>query len=483
VRLENLWRVLADDGLPAEVARALNSVAAGRAYLAGTWVPDALSGAVPEGVMVVCEGDPVGLADAIASRIDRRRVSLRRRPGVQVLVPTSAPRPQTDRPIVIVAADGDIEAHLRSAGFTVQALAVEVGADHPPLIDPTGGLEDLRGAVLKEVSPGRPVPDPVSVLSAVELSSRYRLEVDEATAQRLEDRAPGLAAADPVRVWAALARLMGGDGVAAKARALKRFGALDALFPELAATFGIPQNYYHHLGVWEHTIEVIEILERILAEPAASFHVHGARLESHLRQVVEGGIARRAFLFFAALVHDVGKAETMTVTESGRIRFGGHQQASARLVRGMAGRLLLGRRGGSHLVGLVAEHMRLGFLMKEGESTATRLGVIRELGSRTPDVAVLSLADRMATSGEASTVEGLERYERLVKRIIDDYFWDRHCPELVTGREVIVHAGVPPGPEVSKRLFNIRVAQRESIVSNRQQALEYLAPDFKGRMR
>jgi hypothetical protein len=46
----------------------------------------------------------------------------------------------------------------------------------------------------------------------------------------------------------------------------------------------------------------------------------------------------------------------------------------------------------------------------------------------------------------------------------------------------MVHTGTGSGPDVGDALFRARVAQRESTVSSRTEALEYLAPDFKGKM-
>jgi hypothetical protein len=142
----------------------------------------------------------------------------------------------------------------------------------------------------------------------------------------------------------------------------------------------------------------------------------------------------------------------------------------------------LGRSSAAHLVGLVADHMRLGLLLKGGESAETRLRAVRELGQRCIEVVLLSLADRMATRGPASTEEAMELYKRMTSRVLADYFWETDYPPLVDGRDVMMHTGIEQGPEVRRALFKARVAQREATISSREAALEYLAPDFKGRM-
>ena len=56
---------------------------------------------------------------------------------------------------------------------------------------------------------------------------------------------------EPTRAWDAVSRLFSGTGLSDTSRFLKDTGALAALFPELAAIYDVPQNYFHHLGVWE----------------------------------------------------------------------------------------------------------------------------------------------------------------------------------------------------------------------------------------
>lgn len=482
--LVNLRRALAGDRLLEPLASAAGAAGKPPAFLCGLYVADALSGLPPRGILVAYGGDTAAASRFFASATGRLEVGLKGRKGVYSLVPRT-PGPDSARSVTVVPLEGGgIEEHLRRGGFTAAAMAVGLTGSSPGgLIDPFGGREDLERARLGAVPGSRLAADPARALCAVELCHRYGLEMEEETVADIREASGGLAGLPPARVWAAVARLSAGGGLSEKASALRRTGVLGALVPELEAVFDVPQNYYHHLGVWEHTLETLDNLERMLEEPTRFFTAYGSRVAAHLKAPVEGGVDRRAFLGFAALVHDIGKAATMTVEPSGRIRFQGHQREGARLARGVAGRLGLGRRGRRRLVGLVGQHMRLGFLLKEGESTESRLRTIDELGNLSIEVAMLSLADRLATRGEASTGEALERYRRMVNRMIADYFWNRDCPELAHGRDVLLHAGVAPGPEVARRLFAVRVAQREAMVSSRQQALEFMAPDFKGKMR
>ncbi len=471
-----------DRGLEADELFMGASAAApgGACYACGRYVLEVLTGRSPGNILIACGGDTASAARRVAQHTGLLPVPFRGLEGGFQL----AAKPAGGRSLTLVPLTGqDISAHLGDSGFTVEALGVELGTVRPrELIDPHGGMADLADGRLRAVSAHVFDNDPARLISAAGLAATFGLGPDPDTEALMREKSGCLARLDGARAWSALRRLFSGRSMSGNARFLQRSGTLTELLPEVGATYDVPQNYYHHLGVWEHTLEVLDILEQILEAPEKWFPAFGWRVSSHLRRPLDSGVDRRSYLGFAALIHDIGKPGAMSVEPSGRIRFQGHQDAGARLAADIAARLGLTGRGRRHLELLVRDHMRLGFLLKEGESARTRLAVVDELGDHCIEVILLSLADRLATRGEASTTEGVERYRRMASRVMHDYFWDRDYPPLVSGRDVMVHTGIRPGPPVAEALFRARVAQREALVSSRQQALEYLAPDFKGKM-
>jgi hypothetical protein len=476
---QNLESALRDDHLFSSISRVLASSPSGSFYLCGMYVADSLAGLLPGGILVACRGNTRAFSEDLAGQTGFVPVEVVNREGVFHLVEAGGGSSITLVPL----AGGDILGRLEHSGFTVGAMAVDIGGGKAgELIDPLGGLEDLDGRRLRVAYPESIADDPVRALQAAELCSRYGLEPQAGAEPAYLSSVEKLRETPPDRVFRTLARILSGGELKKNTLFLKRLGVLSVLFPEVEATFDVPQNYYHHLGVWEHTLEVMEYLEGMMASPSIAFKTKGRRIARHLRGIVEAGVDRRVYLALAALVHDIGKPEMMTVLPTGRIRFQGHEREGARLAAVIARRLGMGYRGRSHLVGLVGGHMSFGHLLKEGESTESRLRAVRELGGRCPEVVLLSLADRLATRGDASTEEALERFKRTVTRVLNDYFWLDDSDPPLSGYDVVIHEGVEPGPEVGRRLFQVRVAQREGTVADRQQALEYLAPDIKGRI-
>jgi poly(A) polymerase len=456
-----------DDELLRTLLPRLGRSGGGRNYICGETITSLMSGVPSRGILVACAG---GISESAGFLRRWPSITLRKNPDVAVFFPGSGGH------VVLVAMDGSIERFVKSSGFAATAMAVDV-TEPGTLIDPGGGSNDLAQGVLRLTDES----DGLNALRAVELCASYSLEPDEGAVTTLQAAAAELVDRPARMLWAGLARVLSTPGLSRSARTMRELFVMDAVLPEVAATYDVPQNYYHHLGTWDHTLEVLDRLEEIMASPKLFLGPAVRGLDEHFRSPVESGVPRRTFLAFAALIHDCGKAVTMKVEDSGRIRFGGHQAAGAQLADRIARRLGLSYRGRRYLTGVVGKHMRLGYLLKEGETTGSRLRVARELGSSSIDIAILSLADRLATRGEASTAEGLERYERLVKRFLADYCWDCDCQTLACGRDVEVHAGLE-GPAVGEMLFELRLAQKERTVVGRRQALEFIAPDFKGRL-
>jgi poly(A) polymerase len=444
-------------------------------YAAGACLPETLTCREPGGLLLLCATDPAAAAETIARGARLAPVPSGRREETVIHLTRHGERSVTLVPL----APGDMAQALARSSFTVLGMAVDL-ARPGDLIDPLGGLEHLERGILVAASPLE--DDPERLLLAARLCSQYQLVPDEETRLALRRCSPRAEDIEPRRAWAGLSRVFDAGGFSGSASFLKETGVLERMFPALGDIYDVPQNYYHHLGVWDHTLATLDNLEEMLRNPREQFKAYGDRLAAWLTRRIEGGVRRRSLLILAALVHDAGKSASMSVEPSGRIRFQGHGREGARLACEIAERLGLGRRAKGGLVAIVRDHMRLGFLLQDGETTASRLTAAVELGPHCPEVVLLSLADRMATRGQATTDEALERFRRVAARLLADWFWLRDCPPLIGGQDIIVHGGVEQGPEVGRALMKARVAQRECTISSRSQALEFLAPDFKGKM-
>jgi tRNA nucleotidyltransferase/poly(A) polymerase len=289
--------------------------------------------------------------------------------------------------------------------------------------------------------------------------------------ERARQAAPGLAQVSGERLEQELTSLLGlpGPAVAGSVRELDRLGALKVVLPEVAATRGVTQNPYHHHGVFEHTLEALTHVGGIVAQlggpaPLAS--------PSSLGLADAGPLAPLAW---ALLLHDIGKPAARDVDpQTGLVRFWYHDEIGARLVGDVARRLRFSKRFEQYLKLLVRHHLRLGFLAREQPLSRRALARFRRaVEPYVFEALVVSLADRMATRGEKTSLKSIARHFRLAREV-----WEGlppPAPRLLTGDDVMRLLRVPPGPLVGRALVALQEEIEAGEVTSRDEAELYLA--------
>ncbi len=236
---------------------------------------------------------------------------------------------------------GDLVGDLWDRDFTINAMAFDLA--HPDqLIDPTGGLGDLRAGLIRACSPASFSNDPIRILRAVRQALGLGFHLDPESLQLMRTAVPLLPQISAERLRDELFKILDGSNVALAIRILDRLGALAYVLPELEGLKGISQSPPHTLDVWEHTLSTIQYLEQLLQplvgrfqeETVADLTVGSAVLwlgrfrdhfEEHFNQVLVPERTTRSLLFLSTLYHDVEKPATRETTPGGKIRFLGHQ--------------------------------------------------------------------------------------------------------------------------------------------------------------
>lgn len=179
-----------------------------------------------------------------------------------------------------------LEDDLIRRDLTINAMAMD---DHGQVYDPYGGQQDLQHKVLRHVSDAF-TEDPLRVLRVARFAARYAtygFKVAEETLQLMRKIAQSgeLSALTPERVWKETSRALMEDHADVYFQILKDCDALEALFPEINALFGVPQRpeYHPEIDCGIHTLMALK--QACLANYALEVR-------------------------FAVLVHDLGKALT-----------------------------------------------------------------------------------------------------------------------------------------------------------------------------
>jgi poly(A) polymerase len=184
----------------------------------------------------------------------------------------------------------------------------------------------------------------------------------EAVTQLAAEHTARLADADKGRLRTAIEQMLMGRDVDAALEWLRATGALQVLFPELAATIDLVQETgRQHKDVWAHTKQVV-------------------------RQTVPRPLVR-----WAALLHDIGKVPTRTFTDDG-VHFHGHAEVGARMFDRIHTRFAFARDERQTIRFLVKHHLRTNQYSEAWTDSAVRR-FHREMGPHMIDLLDLSRAD------------------------------------------------------------------------------------------
>lgn len=398
----------------------------------------------------------------------------------------------------------DLETDLRGRDFTVNAMAFDV-AKPDRLIDPLGGLADLREKRLRACAPDSFTRDPVRVLRAVRQSLSFHFRIEADTLQSMRAAAPLLPAVSAERQRDELFRMLEGEQVALAVRILDRVGALQHVLPELTTLKQVEQPPPHTQDVWEHTLSVVQALERLLPPLVGAYQEEKVpdltvgsvvlwlgrfreQFAEHFRRSLVPDRSVRALLFFGALYHDAAKPQSRTTDAGGRQRFFGHDTQGAELAERRARALALSVVEIDRVKAIVAHHMRVHQLSGAfhapgtagGTNEVSRRAIYRffkDTGQAGVDICLLSLADLRGTYGAGLPQDAWEAELKTCRALLEAY-WEKSAevvtpPRLLTGRELIHQFHLEPGPIIGRLLDAIREAQAAGEVQGREEALEF----------
>jgi tRNA nucleotidyltransferase (CCA-adding enzyme) len=208
--------------------------------------------------------------------------------------------------------DVTLEEDLLRRDLTINAIAQD---DKGQLFDPYHGMADIESKQLRHVSDAF-VEDPLRVLRVARFAARFHTlgftVADETLALMTQISQSGeLQALTPERVFLELDKALSTDSPQIFIQVLHQCQALEILFPEIHALFGVPQpeKWHPEIDTGIHTLMVLEQAAKLSNENSVRF---------------------------AALVHDLGKA--LSPKES-LPKHHGHGQSGLALIKTLCTRI------------------------------------------------------------------------------------------------------------------------------------------------
>ncbi len=376
-------------------------------------------------------------------------------------------------------ADG-IESDLAARDFSINAIAYDLA--EPELIDPLGGVDDIRAGIIRALGHDNLHADPLRCLRAYRLAAELGFTIAERTREWIRALAPELSEVAGQRIGDELYKLLYPPRVSETIAMMDQDGVLAVILPELEEGRGMPQPSLHHLDVRAHSLAAVTEMEKLIIDPTGALPGSHDELEEYLTRTEVPPL-----LLMAALLHDIGKPRCFTREAGGRIRFKGHGKVGAAMVREMLRRFAWPAEVRRTVAAFTQHHLRPlelagrgqdGVIEQEHSEQFVTMSAIRRLFREVEPhelgLVVLAIADSRAATGPAATPQHQTEVEFILDDMLHRYlaYQQQQAREpLLTGQDLIA-AGYQPGPLFSEMLRAVEDARTDGEVRTKQQALE-----------
>jgi poly(A) polymerase len=317
------------------------------------------------------------------------------------------------------------------------------------LIDFVGGQVDLQAKLLRAIGEpeARFEEDKLRMLRAVRMATRFELAIEERTAVAVRRMAPEINVVSAERIAEELRKLLVHPRRAEGMRLMESLELVRPIFPPpndlLEAMKDLPQGRPHAPtgDLWSHVLRVLELLEGPTWPEVAPVSFP---------------------LAMAALLHDIGKKRTMGRTPE-RFTFHGHEHVGKQMADRICQRLKLSNEERTRIVWLVEKHQYL------CDAPTMRLSKLKQILVH-PGIGELLALHRADSLASGRSVEHVEFCESVLRKTPPEIL---NPPPILTGDDLI-QRGLQAGPIFKKILDEIRDAQLEGKIKNKDEALQLM---------
>ncbi len=389
---------------------------------------------------------------------------------------------------------GGIEEDLKNRDFTINALAIEV---HEPskLIDPTGGLSDLRSKQLRACSKDSLREDPVRVIRAVRFATALEFKIHPDTTAQLRSTVGGLENVSVERIRDEFFQILAGEHIGVAVRLMNHLQILAAVF-ERIGDYGdkVDKLEWQQDSAPIATADAIAFadLAKILrpehdAEAAADA-IWGSvslrlgrfreKLSVHLDERISADRTRKSLIAFATLAIPFSGLVNQTEEAGLVMEPGSGEAAAAGTVSEYAREIRLSRAECDYIADLAGASRSLETAGQGGNLTDLDFHrYFRRFGDGGIGGALVYLSSAVSQSPGPPDADLWEQRLNVSRSLLEAYFerYDEVVdPDLLVDGSTLMDAlEMQPGPALGELLDAIREASVTRRVASREEALEY----------
>ncbi len=457
----------------------LNKVAEGasemgvEAYLIGGFVRDKILGRPTKDADIVCTGDGIELAHAVAKKFKpvppvnyfktfgtaHIKINTSTLNAEKDFQPDSDPfdiefvgarkesyRSDSRKPDV---EPGTLEDDQKRRDFTINALAISLNKkDYGKLIDPFGGLTDLERKIIKTpLDPLRTFSDdPLRMMRAIRFATQLRFTIEEKTFQAIKDGANRISIISQERITDELNKIILAETPSIGFDLLFRSGLLQIIFPPMVELAGAEfKEGIGHKDNFYHTLQVLDNISKSTGD---------------------------LWLRWAAVLHDIAKPVTKKFEKGHGWTFHGHEVVGARMVPKIFTKLKLPQGENMRFVKKMVElHLRPISLSKEDITDSAIRRILFDAGDDFDSLMLLCEAD-ITSKNKQKVKRYIENFQIVRQRCkeVEESDHIRSWQPPIDGEKIMEMFDLPPSKPVGILKNALKDAMLDGEIPNTYEA-------------
>ncbi|MBI2019178.1 HD domain-containing protein [Candidatus Daviesbacteria bacterium] len=353
-----------------------------------------------------------------------------------------------------------IEEDLARRDFTINAIALGIesrvksqesrkinsltlDSSDLTLIDPYHGEKDIHDKIIRTV--GNPndrfKEDALRLIRAIRIATQLKFEIEIKTFEAIKENAGLIEEIAKERVRNELFKILSAENPLEGINKLREAGILQIILPELERCFGIVQQGPKHDRVYD--------------------------IGEHSLMTLQHTPSKNSLVRLAALLHDIGKVQTVKTESDGNVTFYNHDVYGGRLVLQIAQRFNLSKKQTDKLYKLVRWHL---FTVDENQTDSAIRRFINNVGlENIEDMMAVRIGDRLGGGTQRAVSWRMEKFNERIKQVLQKPF---SISDLkVNGNDIMEVLNIKSGPKIGEILQKLFEEVLENAEKNNKDYL------------